>query len=147
MGYDIHITRQDNWFDDDINRKIALEEWTSLVSSDTEMRLDNYVEATTSAGEFVRVESEGLSVWTKYSGHGLNGNHAWFNYHQGNITVKNPDSKIITKMLAIADRLNAKVQGDEGEVYEGSVDGQILHKHISDNDNQVDKPKPWWQFW
>ena len=143
MGYDIHITRQDNWFDDNMSRKISLEEWTSFISSDTEMRLDNYAEATTTAGEFIRVESEGLSVWTKFSGDGLNGNHVWFDYNQGNITVKNADNEIITKMLAIADRLNAKVQGDEGEVYECSADGQILHKHISDNDNQVDKPKPW----
>ncbi|XZF15906.1 hypothetical protein ACTHGU_07195 [Chitinophagaceae bacterium MMS25-I14] len=111
------------------------------------MRLDNYAEATTTAGEFIRTESEGLSVWTMYSGDGLNGNHAWFDYDHGNITVKNPDNEIITKMLTIAAKLNAKVQGDDCEVYELTSDGEITYKHIPGKDNPTDKLKPWWKFW
>lgn len=147
MGYDVHITRQENWFDEDANRKIPLEEWTNVVIADTEMRLDNYAEATNHAGDCIRIESEGISVWTKYSLDGLNDNHAWFYYHQGNITVKNPDQEIINQMLSIADRLNSKVQGDNGEFYEHLTDESPFHKHNFANDNQTDKGKPWWQFW
>ncbi len=151
MGYDIHITRQENWFDEDEAQNISLNEWEYLVTNDTEMRLDNFAEATTSNGETIRVESEGLSVWTKYSGDGLNGNHAWFGYSQGSIVVKNPDDEIINKMLDIAVQLNGKVQGDNGEIYERSSNNKISYRHIvneSDNDNSKNiNIKPWWKFW
>jgi hypothetical protein len=149
MSYDIHITRQENWFEEDNTKKISLKEWTELLSNDSEMRLDNFAEATTTNGETIRIESEGLCVWTKYSGNGLDGNFAWFNYSQGNISVKNPDKEIINKMVDLAVRLNAKVQGDDGEIYEHSLDNKISTKQISDNtDNVASKNnKPWWKFW
>jgi hypothetical protein len=118
MGYDLHITRQQDWFDDEIDKKISLEEWKTYVANDPEMRLDNYAEATTTSGELIWTESEGLSVWTKYSGNGMKGDFAWFDYYNGNIECKNPDEEIIRKMLFIAQQLSAKVQGDDGEEYQ-----------------------------
>lgn len=117
MGYDVHITRKENWFDEDETHNITIEEWKEIVANDPEMRLDNFAEATTTNGDNLRIENEGLSVWMKYSGDGLDGNHAWFEYAQGNIDVKNPDREIIIKMLGLAEKLNAKVQGDDGEIY------------------------------
>lgn len=116
MGYDVHITRKENWFHED-NREIPLIEWKEYIKYDREMRLDNYAETETSGDSIIRVESEGLAVWTSYSGHERDGNMAWFDYRAGNITVKNPDDEILTKMVAISEALNAKVQGDDGEVY------------------------------
>jgi len=110
------------------------------------MRLDHFAEATTVSGDLVRLENEGLAIWTKYSGDGLNGNRAWLDYDNGNITVKNSDDEIISKMLDIADKLNAKVQGEEGEVYERSADGQIISKHAANN-HTAKEIKPWWKFW
>ncbi|HEX5226774.1 MAG TPA: hypothetical protein VFW44_03655 [Bryobacteraceae bacterium] len=59
----------------------------------------------------------GLSVWTTYSQAGNDGNQAWFALYGGNVVVKNPDEEIRKKMHSIAQRLSAKVQGDEGECY------------------------------
>ncbi len=115
MGYDVHITRKENWFDD--GQDITLPEWKAYLDKDKEMRLDNFAEAKTGEGATIRVVSEGLAVWTAYSGHEKNGNMAWFDYRQGNITVKNPDDEILNKMISISQSLNAKVQGDEGEIY------------------------------
>ncbi len=47
---------------------------------------------------------------------------AWFNFSGGEIKVKNPDTEILKKMWAIAQRLFAKVQGDEGEIYNDQGD-------------------------
>jgi hypothetical protein len=58
-----------------------------------------------------------LAVWTVYSGHGLAGNMAWFDYRDGRVVVKGRDPEIIKKMKQIADDLAARVVGDEGEVY------------------------------
>ena len=148
MGYDIHITRQENWFDEDGTRQISIDEWKSILSSDNEMRLDGFAETTTANGETIRIDSKGLSVWTKYSGNGLNGNYAWFDYSRGNIVCKNPDDEIINKMLDIAERLNAKVQGDEGEIYERSIINKFSSRYITEtNDVQTKSKKPWWKFW
>ena len=115
MGYDLHITRADNWYDSGAD-SIALDEWAAYVAADPEMRMNNFAEAEVD-GQILRVENDGLAVWTAYSGHGKDGNMAWFDYRRGQIVVKNPDDDIITKMKRIATHFQAKVVGDEGELY------------------------------
>ena len=117
MGYEVHITRRENWFDED-GPAISIDEWLKFVASDPEMRMDGYAEAVKSDGSVIRVENEGLAVWLKYSGHQLDGNMAWFDFQAGRITTKNPDAEILKKMWAVAQGLSAKVQGDEGESYD-----------------------------
>ena len=96
---------------------IVLDEWLRYVAGDPEMRLDNFAEAEVGGGEVLRYDNNGLAVWTAYSGHGLKGNMAWFDYRRGRIVVKNPDDEILGKMRRIASVLGAKVMGDEGELY------------------------------
>ena len=115
MGYDVHITRADDWTESQ-TRPIALDEWTGYITSDPEMRLDNSAEADVE-GNVISYENEGLAVWTEYSGHGVNGNMAWFDYREGRIVVKNPDEEILGKMKQIAEELKGRVIGDEGERY------------------------------
>jgi hypothetical protein len=115
MGYDVHITRADDWFKSKY-KPIMLEEWLSLVDQDTEMRFDGIAEAVVSGG-VLRVEGEGLSVWTAYSKHGEGGNMAWFDFAEGRVVVKNPDDEILAKMKQIAQVFNARVVGDDGETY------------------------------
>ena len=144
MGYELHITRKENWFDEEGSLQISIDEWYQLLSDDKEMRLDGFAEATASNGETVRVESKGLSVWTKYSGNGQDGNYAWFDYSNGSIVCNNPDDEIINKMLDVAQKLNAKVQGDEGEIYERSADNKIRIRHNNKSNNKlVDNKKLW----
>ena len=144
MGYDIHITRQENWYDDDKSLQITLGEWKVYVDSDPEMRLDNFAEATLPDGGKIRMENEGLAVWTKYSGDSIDSNHAWFDYRNGNITVKNPNEEIMKKMLAIANKLRAKMQGDEGEIYDLS---EIRKTASILNSLNGKNKKLWWKFW
>lgn len=135
MGYDVHITRKKNWFDEDQENEISLSEWKDYVSSDPEMRLDNKAEFTMPSGEVLNMQAEGICVWIAYSGENKNQNHAWFTHNNGKITVKNPDEEILEKMQKIAVAFNAKVQGDEGEYY----------NFIDSRTHKV--KKPWWKFW
>ncbi|MCD2424928.1 hypothetical protein LQ567_19245 [Niabella pedocola] len=116
MGYELHITRRENWADEDPAAAISLQEWMELVKNDPKMQLDHEATAATTSGDAIAVDSEGLSVWTAYSRDGIEGNHARFSYHAGTIDVKNPDAEIIDKMLAMAMQLRAKVVGDDGEL-------------------------------
>jgi hypothetical protein len=115
MGYDVHITRANDWTEAK-SAPIRLEEWLTLIQSDPEMQLDGFADAKTPDG-VLRYENQGLVVWKAYSGNGVNGNMAWFDYRDGCITVKNPDEEILAKMKQIAKKLSAKVIGDEGEEY------------------------------
>jgi hypothetical protein len=115
VGYDVHITRADHWTESESD-PIALDDWLRYVAGDPEMRLDNFAEAEVE-GDILRYENQGLAVWTAYSGHGLKGNMAWFDYRRGRVVVKNPDDEILGKMQRIASALGAKVMGDEGELY------------------------------
>jgi len=140
MGYDIHLTRRTNWFDDG-GPEIALHEWRALVAIDPEMRLDGYAEARLPDGGVFRAEDPSLAVWLAYSGHGVDGNMAWIWHSGGNVMAKNPDAEIRAKMWRLAQALGARVQGDESEFY--GPDGEALVE---------DRPgpqahKPWWRIW
>lgn len=140
MGYDVHITRRENWFD--ASPDISIEEWMAVVDGDADLRLDGFAEAATPARDQIRIENEGLCVWTAYSRHGINGNMAWLWHSHGNVMAKNPDVEIRRKMWTIAEELGAGVQGDEGEWY--GPDGEML-RHSSGQG--AVPPKPWWRFW
>ncbi len=99
MGYDIHITRAEFWAENDAQR-IDEDEWLRLVDADPQLQPDP--------------KNPGYTLWlgpSKYE-------EPWFHWSSGNISTKNPDQAIVSKMLEIASRLGAHVQGDDGESYE-----------------------------
>ncbi len=113
MGYDVHITRAAHWTESE-STPITLDEWKAYVASDPEMRMDNFAEATTTGGETIRYENEGLAVWLPGAKDGLGG---WFDYCDGRIVVKGSFGDTLAKMKRIADVFGARVMGDEGELY------------------------------
>jgi hypothetical protein len=115
LGYDVHITRADSWLDAE-QRPITLDDWLDYVRTDPEMRVDGRAEAHTDDG-MLAYENAGLTVWTAYSGDGVDGNHAWFDLQAGCLVVKNPDVEILRKMFHVAAHFGARVQGDDGEDY------------------------------
>lgn len=112
MGYEVHITRADDWTDSP-SVPISLEEWLAVVDGDPELRLEGFASATTVEGETLSFESPGLAIWTGWSRHGAGGGFAWIDHSDGEIAVKNPDEEILRKMHQIARALGARVQGDD----------------------------------
>jgi hypothetical protein len=98
MGYELHITRKIDWSESD-GPRIELSEWVTLIESDPELALD---------------KSTQYLDWVSASFRGQEGALAWDN---GQIHAKNPYNPLVNKMVAVAKRLNAEVQGDDGEVY------------------------------
>src|SRR5689334_3842777 len=105
MGYDLHITRADDWRDLE-GHQISSEEWLAYVKNDPSLTL------------------RGESVWpfeAIWSGDDVCGKseypEAWLDWLDGYVYTKNPDRPVIKKMVLIARVLNAKVQGDDGEIY------------------------------
>lgn len=100
MGYDLHVTRADDWADNK-GHEISVDEWLRFVGEDPELRLAGY------NGPY-------FALWSGPSKY----RDPWLDWHAGNLYSKNPDKAIVEKMLQIAERLGARVQGDDGEFYE-----------------------------
>lgn len=109
MGYDLHITRRDDWWEEGEN--ISESEWRSLVESDATLTLVGSVSAATPNGSTISYNNPLLAEWRH------EGSSIPFDYRSGRVVVKNPDGGILIKMIEIAEILDAKVVGDEGEIY------------------------------
>jgi len=98
MGYELHITRKAFWADqgDDIRE----EEWREAIAADSELELrpDKGPNAAMWKGTSTRAEP--LLDWAF-----------------GNVVASDPDRAFIDKMVGVAARLDARVQGVNGEFY------------------------------
>jgi hypothetical protein len=109
MGYDLHITRRVNWFEG--GNDISSEEWLEIVRNDPELKLNP-------------ANGPCFVLWNGKS----TLQEPWLDWTNGQIQTKNPDDALIDKMVAIARKLGAKVQGDEGEIYKSSRDAHKTPK-------------------
>jgi hypothetical protein len=143
MGYDVHITRKTNWHDE-AGPDITLEEWLSYVEIDPDLRLDGYAEAALTNGATLRTEDPSMVVWVGHPKHGNRNGMAWIWLSQGNVDAKNPDEPTLRKMWTIAQALDAKLQGDDEELYDSS--GAPIPEDVETISPQP-VTKPWWRFW
>jgi hypothetical protein len=106
MGYDLHITRKQNWADPE-GPAVPLAEWQELIARDPELR------------EFTEVGEADRGTGASYGDQ-----EGALRWEDGEIVSKDPDKALIAKMAQIAAALGATVQGDDGEIYQadGSSD-------------------------
>lgn len=130
MGYDFHITRADDWAESD-RRPITRDEWLAVVAEDPELRLDPK-------------NGPCFAVWSGKKGHP----EPWFDWADGQVFTKNPKRAELSKMLELAKRFGAKVQGDDGEVYSSSTEGPESESFDAIiGANHDTGGRPWWKFW
>lgn len=141
MGYDLHITRKENWVDEDESYKdILLNDWLEYIHNDPELQISDAYQIENPQKPDESMPAPGFCDWLN---HPLNESR-WFDYYQGNIGTKNPDEHTIRKMLSIAKAFDATVQGDDGEIYSLSSSNKVVH-HFADEG--APSKKPWWKFW
>jgi hypothetical protein len=102
VGYDIYITRADEWYESEAS-PIGVEECVAVIKQDPDLRL---------AGDSA-FDSGLYFEWTGHP-HCIES----FELSGGMISIKNPDNPTLAKMLDLAERLQAKVVGDDGESYD-----------------------------
>lgn len=110
MGYDFHITRKEFWSDED-GPSISIDEWISYANSDIDIQPDP--ENAGNENWIVVIGSESWPLW-------------WSNC--GEIYTKNPDELFIKKLVAIAKSLNAKLLGDNDEIYFFDPAGAVIEE-------------------
>jgi hypothetical protein len=101
MAYDVHITRAEFWAENE-GYEISLEEWRRYVAFDIEIEPDPQNSSTDFL--FFRHPIGPVPLW----------------WESGQVYAKNPDKLMIQKMIEIAEKLGARVQGDDGELYNDS---------------------------
>jgi hypothetical protein len=99
VGYDLHITRREDWIDE--GDDITAAEWLAYVERDPELQL-------------LPEQGPYFAMWRGECEY----EEPWFDWKNGQIYTKNPDKAIVNKMLAMAREFAAKVEGDDGETYE-----------------------------
>ena len=100
MSYHVYITRAEFWAENE-GAKITVDEWLERIISDPDLTRDER----NGPGFAVLSESRDRT-------------QAWLDWYDGNVYANYPNRTLQRKMLQIADRLNANVQGDDGERYE-----------------------------
>jgi hypothetical protein len=105
VGYDVHITRADEW-SDNADAPISLDDWKAVAETEADLVAD----PRNGDGFFL---ARGLRD---------DGGDGWFDWYEGDVFTKDPDRPTLAKMLSLAARLNARVQGDEGELYRSPDD-------------------------
>ena len=117
MGYDLHITRKKNWdgFEDEHGPDISFDEWMAVVNADPELRIEGYENRRLADKSIVK---QPLAVCTAHSRYTERDPGPALGYRHGNVDAKNPDREFRRKMWRLAQLLEAKVQGDDGEFYD-----------------------------
>jgi hypothetical protein len=119
MGYDLHITRRANWYDE--GNDITTDEWFEFVKNDSELQL----------------KTENGPYFAEWSGKSAL-QEPWLDWSHGQIQTKNPDDALIDKMVSIANKLHAVVQGDDGEIYQSHTDA---HRTRNESRTSLDRHK------
>ena len=108
MGYDLHITRAEDWLDS-ANAPITDAEWMAYAASDAELRVEGSYRTSSPGGTI----EHPIFGWTCDK----TGRKGALWHEDSHVAAKNPDPEFIKKMYRIATGLNARLQGDDGEIY------------------------------
>lgn len=125
MGYDVHITRKTEW-SDEAGPRITEDEWRAYVASDPELVMTGFAKCETAQGETIKISQPLMTEWRHHSSR----SPVWLSYFEGNLSIKNPDAECLAKMRQIAAKLQARVQGDEGEYYDEQPKKQSFFKRL-----------------
>ena len=129
MGYDLHITRANNWIDSE-EEPISREEWRAYIESDSEL-------------ENTKDDELGASWYGEGGRLGKSTCIGGFWWSKGRIVEKNPTEAEIRKMTQIATALNARVVGDSDEEYH--TNGEIWEeKYIDKAPGLFQRLCAWW---
>ena len=126
MGYDLHITRAEEWTESE-NAPITFEEWLAHTKEDLELYEGGYVDRLTNLDNPDIVKRTPLFGWRR--GPNPSDDDPCLEWYKGRVDVKNPDEQTIKKMLRIARVFSARLIGDDGETYSLSILGKVKYSH------------------
>lgn len=100
MGYDLHITRAENWGESE-SAPISFEEWMAFAASSQDLLTGGAMENP----YYCLLSESGLATWLRWSD------------HQVSVGGSGADESLIAMIVKVAAQLSARVQGDDNEWY------------------------------
>lgn len=104
-----YITRRADLMDHAEATEISLQEWTSFVSKDPDMQLENVTTVTLDDGTQYTYPSPGRAIWFYREPGQSQPNPIVFDYNSGNIVITNVNAATLKKIKHIAFKLNTKI--------------------------------------
>ena len=98
MGYNCYISKRVHWCDE--GDDITINQWLNIIETDPSLSRDQ------KNGDY-------FAIWQDTA----TAEFYWLDWNEGNIYSKNPPQSLRIKMHAIANTLNARLIGDDGESY------------------------------
>ncbi|NNF00755.1 MAG: hypothetical protein HKN25_17190 [Pyrinomonadaceae bacterium] len=136
MGYELYIQRPEG------AECISVDEWLRLVDADPEFTAIDRFSSDLPDGGYIEAMIPQSAAWNA-----LEENIPFmFSHETSAIIVKNPNEEIIKEMIVVAEKLNAVVTGDDGEIYDRENPlGYFSDPEIFEENNAV--KARWWEFW
>jgi hypothetical protein len=113
--------------------EISEAEWRGVALAETGFRAPTEAEKA-EAAPFTRPSD---LVWTGHSTVPV----VWFDWHRGEIEVKNPDPVILAVMARLATRLSAQLFGEDGARFDAA--GNVVG--VQEFPQEPATKKSWWQ--
>jgi hypothetical protein len=129
MGYDLHITRKEDWTASE-GPTITEAEWKAVIAADPDLKLDGQTRCVMADGEYI------FAAWK--------GKPGVLGFYHGEITATDPEEEVIRKMVEIAGKLQATVQGDDGERYPEALQERSAPRSATP-DRAPPKKASWWK--
>jgi hypothetical protein len=106
LPYDVHIVRTESWLDS-ADKPISKAEVDSLIAADPELEWSSsdWMDMADDKGKVTR--NFGI-LWRR---------EPCFWWYRDEVRCAGPSQEHIAKMVQMADQMNARVVGDDGEVY------------------------------
>ncbi|HEX7134294.1 MAG TPA: hypothetical protein VF228_17090 [Iamia sp.] len=130
MGYDLHITRTDDWTQS-ADDPITLDEWLALASASVHVEEDGRVTGGDVTPFHLVADPDGPNLY-------------W--YEDGRVVVRGVETSSFPHLVDLAAELGAKVVGDDGEHYR--TDGTTFEPDVDAPDAREQQPTPrrrWWR--
>jgi hypothetical protein len=141
MSWEVHVTRADHWTQGR-QHQITLEEWLAYAESDSELAISgsDYIDLAITRELALVTQRIPAVAWLRSESEK---DPVIFWWAEGSIDAKNPTERERAKMFQIATHLNAKVQGDDGELYDEH--GLEIMRPNQQQDKKSTSTRTWWR--
>lgn len=142
MGYDLYITRKDDWSDSE-GPDITMDDWTEYLFIDASLEIDQKRAEAVDPRVASHSKEATHTRWLEWPGRIPDEDEAWMWLEQGNIVASDPDADFRRKLFLIADGLGARLMGTDGETYNSVGEPESGRARLRDDGVK----RPWWRFW
>ena len=132
MGYSLYIHRRENWFDEGEDLSISYDEWNALAAADEALDVVGFSE-----NLHTNIIHESFEMIDPI------GNKVVFHWSAGAIEIEGASEASVPKIFRSISKLDAKLQGDDGEFYR--EDGTSFYPEVTEADvspSPIHRQKP-----